>query len=49
MRSEHCYQEQSSPIRLYETYEDIVEAWNSFMEMPDRIASVAARTGTKVS
>ena len=34
--------------RLYETYEDIVEAcleaWNSLMAMPNRIASIAART-----
>ena len=39
--------------RLYETYEDIVEAccdaWNSLMAMPDRIASIAARTWAKVS
>ena len=39
--------------RLYETYEDIVEAccdaWNSLMAMPDRIASIAARTWAKAS
>jgi len=39
--------------RLYETYEDIVEAccdaWNTLMAMPDRIASIAARTWAKVS
>ena len=39
--------------RLYETYEDSVEAccdaWNSLMAMPDRIASIAARTWAKVS
>ena len=39
--------------RLYETYEEIVEAccdaWNSLMAMPDRIASIAARTWAKAS
>jgi hypothetical protein len=39
--------------RLYETYEDIVEAccdaWNSLMAMPDRIASIAARSWAKAS
>jgi hypothetical protein len=39
--------------RLYETYEDIVEAccdaWNSLMAMPDRIASVAAKSWAKAS
>ncbi len=39
--------------RLYETYEDIVdaccEAWNSLMAMPDQIASITARSWTKVS
>jgi transposase len=39
--------------RFYETYEDIVQAccdaWNSLMAMPDRIASIAARTWAKVS
>jgi putative transposase len=39
--------------RLYETYEDIVEAccdvWNSLMAMPDRIASIAERTWAKAS
>ena len=38
--------------RLYETYEDIVEAccdaWNSLMATPDRIASIAARSWAKV-
>lgn len=39
--------------RLYQTYEDIVdaccEAWNSLMAMPERIASVASRDWAKVS
>ena len=39
--------------RLYETYEDIVEAcceaWNTLMAMPDRIASLAARSWAKAS
>jgi transposase len=39
--------------RLYETYEDIVEAccdaWNGLMARPDRIASIAARTWAKLS
>ena len=39
--------------RLYETYEDIVEAcceaWNCLMAMPDQIASITARSWAKVS
>jgi len=39
--------------RLYETYEDIVgaccDAWNSLMAMPDRVASIAARSWAKAS
>jgi hypothetical protein len=39
--------------RLYETYDDIVDAccdaWNSLMAMPDRIASIAARSWAKAS
>lgn len=39
--------------RLYETYEDIVEAcceaWNSLMAMPEQIASIAARSWAKAS
>ncbi len=39
--------------RLYETYDDIVDAcchaWNTLMAMPDRIASLATRTWAKVS
>jgi DDE superfamily endonuclease len=39
--------------RLYETYEDIVEAcceaWNDLMAMPEQIASIAMRSWAKVS
>lgn len=39
--------------RLYETYEDIVEAcceaWNYLMAMPEQIASIATRSWAKVS
>jgi transposase len=39
--------------RLYETYEDIVEAcceaWNSLMAMPEQIASIATRSWAKAS
>ncbi len=39
--------------RPYETYDDIVhaccDAWNRLMAMPDRIASIAARTWAKAS
>jgi len=39
--------------RLYETYEDIVEAcceaWNAFIAMPDCVASVTHRSWAKVS
>ena len=39
--------------RLYETYDDIVDAccdaWNSLMATPDRIASIAARSWAKAS
>ena len=39
--------------RIYETYEDIVEAccgaWNDFITMPDRVASITKRSWAKVS
>lgn len=39
--------------RLYQTYEDIVdaccEAWNSLMATPERIASIATRSWAKAS
>jgi hypothetical protein len=39
--------------RLYQTYEDIVEAcceaWNFLMAVPEQIASIAARSWAKVS
>jgi transposase len=39
--------------RLYQTYEDIVDAccdaWNSLIEEPDRIASIAQRSWAKAS
>lgn len=39
--------------RLYETYEDIVDAccdaWNSFMAAPERIATLTQRAWAKVS
>ncbi len=39
--------------RLYQTYEDIVEAcceaWNSFIAMPEQIASIASRGWARVS
>lgn len=39
--------------RLFETYEDIVDAccdaWNSLMAMPEQIASIATRSWAKVS
>jgi hypothetical protein len=39
--------------RLYQTYEDIVdaccEAWNTLMAMPEQIASIASRSWAKAS
>jgi hypothetical protein len=39
--------------RLYQSYEDIVEAcceaWNDLMAMPEQIASIATRSWAKVS